>query len=88
MYIAVLPIAISIRASNAYEERTLGLYAREVTEVDEGGASGRLYVVTHLRNQLSFDLWYVFLGTFLVCVAEAERIVDLSEPVCFVLLSW
>lgn len=80
MYIAVLPIAISIRASNTYEERTLGLYGPETHSVDEG-TSGRQYVMTHIRNQLSFDLWYVFLGTFCICVAEADRIVDLAEPV-------
>ncbi|KAK0624020.1 potassium transporter [Immersiella caudata] len=78
MYIAVLPIAISIRASNTYEERTLGLYEPEMRSVDE--SSGRRYVMAHIRNQLSFDLWYVFLGTFCICVAEAERIVDLNEP--------
>lgn len=47
--------------------------------------------MTHVQNQLSFDLWYVFLGTFCICVAESARIRDLEEPVsdpsgCVILL--
>lgn len=38
--------------------------------------------MTHIRNQLSFDLWYIFLGTFCICIAESARIVDNNEPVC------
>ena len=36
--------------------------------------------MNHIRNQLSFDLWYVFLGTFCICVAEAGRIADNEDP--------
>lgn len=85
MYIAVLPIAITVRASNAYEERSLGLFgdalgARSVDERPGAAGGRRSYVGTHLRNQLSFDLWYVFLGTFCICIAEAARIADNGEP--------
>lgn len=79
MYIAVFPIAIGIRATNTYEERTLGIWGSE-GRLDEG--SSKSYVMEHIRNQLTFDLWYIFLGSFLVCAAEAERIMDISEPVC------
>lgn len=79
MYIAILPIAISIRASNTYEETALGRY-EEDHDLDE--SQGRSYVVSHVRNQLSFDLWYIFLGTFLICIAEADRIADNDQPVC------
>lgn len=78
MYIAVFPIAISIRASNTYEERALGIYQHD-RNLDE--FNGTSYVISHIRNQLSFDLWYIFLGTFCVCVAESRSIMDLSEPV-------
>ncbi|KAK7973599.1 hypothetical protein PG989_015447 [Apiospora arundinis] len=77
MYIAILPIAISIRSSNAYEERALGVYESQ-RSLDETNASK--YVKMHVRNQLGFDLWYIFLGTFCVCIAESARIVDLQEP--------
>ncbi|KAF7586671.1 low affinity potassium transporter [Aspergillus hancockii] len=77
MYIAIFPIAISIRASNVYEERTLGIYDtyRDIDESD-----GRSYIVSHIQNQLGFDLWYIFLGCFCICTAEAGKIADTSIP--------
>jgi Trk-type K+ transport system membrane component len=66
MYISILPIAIRIRSSNAYEERALGVYPHEEGLDESNGSS---YVMTHIRNQLTFDLWYIFLGTFCICIA-------------------
>ncbi|KAK1476346.1 low-affinity potassium transport protein [Colletotrichum tamarilloi] len=77
MYIAIYPIAISIRASNTYEEKALGIYSDD-SQLDESNSAS--YIMSHVRNQLSFDLWYIFLGTFCICIAESERIVDLNEP--------
>ncbi|CRL31292.1 Cation transporter [Penicillium camemberti] len=77
MYIAIFPIAISIRASNVYEERTLGVYTTD-GNIDEH--NGRSYIVNHIQNQLTFDLWYIFLGSFCICVAEAGKIADTSIP--------
>ncbi|KAI9932406.1 hypothetical protein MW887_009919 [Aspergillus wentii] len=54
MYVAIFPIAISIRASNTYEERTLGVFSKD-SDPDE--KNGSKYVISHVRNQLSFDLW-------------------------------
>ena len=79
MYIAVYPIAISIRASNTYEERSLGLYHGQ-TSRDLNEQKSVSYVATHLRNQLSFDLWYVFLGVFCICLAESSKITDPENP--------
>lgn len=79
MYVAVFPIAISVRASNTYEEQSLGIYYEDEMLVDE--SSSRQYVLTHLRNQLSFDVWYIFLGTFIICALEPDRIMDLADPV-------
>jgi Trk-type K+ transport system membrane component len=78
MYIAIFPIAISIRASNVYEERTLGIYGNQI-DMDE--TDGRSYILTHIQNQLSFDLWYIFLGCFCICIAESGKIADTSIPV-------
>ncbi|KFY24307.1 hypothetical protein V493_05328 [Pseudogymnoascus sp. VKM F-4281 (FW-2241)] len=77
MYIAIFPIAISIRASNTYEEKTLGVYGREESLNETKGSS---YIMTHIRNQLSFDLWYIFLGTFCICIAESDKIMDDNDP--------
>ncbi|KAI9801200.1 MAG: hypothetical protein M1825_003474 [Sarcosagium campestre] len=82
MYIAVYPIAISIRASNTYEEKSLGLYQDDPEfdhSVEKNSAS---YVMMHLRNQLTFDLWYIFLGIFCICIAESDKIMDDADPVC------
>jgi Trk-type K+ transport system membrane component len=78
MYIAVFPIAISIRASNAYEEKSLGLWEEEKS-LDE--KHSKTYLLTHMKNQLGFDLWYIFLGTFCICISESTRIADVNEPV-------
>jgi potassium uptake Trk family protein len=78
MYISVYPIAIAIRSSNTYEERSLGLYEADRQPTEEKGGS---YFVTHLRNQLSFDLWYICLGIFCICIAESNRIMDANDPV-------
>ena len=78
MYIAIFPIAISIRASNVYEEKSLGVYTTD-GNIDEH--NGRSYIINHIQNQLTFDLWYIFLGSFCICVAEAGKIADTSIPV-------
>jgi hypothetical protein len=77
MYISVFPIAISIRRTNVYEEKSLGVYHdRRDDEDDLGGHdTGALsYVGTHLRRQLSFDLWFVFLGYFILAISEGPKI--------------
>ena len=66
MYISVFPVAISIRRTNVYEERSLGIYSAE-DEEDNGKQS---FVGTHIRRQLGFDLWYVFLALFIICIIE------------------
>ncbi|KAL5360235.1 cation transport protein-domain-containing protein [Aspergillus floccosus] len=73
MYIAIFPIALSIRASNTYEERTLGVFAND-SDLDE--RNGARYLLSHVRNQLSFDLWYIFLGIFCICISESQRIMN------------
>ncbi|OAA38133.1 potassium transporter [Metarhizium rileyi] len=74
MYISVFPIAISIRRTNVYEEKSLGMYQPHTVE-DDQDASALSYVGTHLRRQLSFDLWYVFLGFFIITISEGAKIV-------------
>lgn len=78
MYIAVFPIAIVVRASNTYEEKSLGVYSRD-EDMDE--KDGRSYIMTHIRNQLTFDLWYIFIGVFCITIAESGKIADVSIPV-------
>ncbi|KAF9767338.1 hypothetical protein IL306_000129 [Fusarium sp. DS 682] len=77
MYISVYPISIVVRSSNTYEERSLGIYEKSLQLNEEDGGS---YFVTHLRNQLSFDLWYICLGLFCITIAEHKRIMDGNDP--------
>jgi Trk-type K+ transport system membrane component len=75
MYISVFPIAMSIRQSNVYEERSLGVW--HSGEYQEDSQSS--YLSHHLRRQLSFDLWYVFLGFFLIAIIEGSRLDNKNE---------
>ncbi|KAH8894942.1 hypothetical protein GQ53DRAFT_642807 [Thozetella sp. PMI_491] len=55
MYISVFPIAISVRRTNVYEEKSLGIYNKNETE-EHTNSTDLSYVGMHLRRQLSFDL--------------------------------
>ena len=77
MYIAVFPIAMVVRSSNTYEERTLGIYQQDPEPDDTQGPLA--YLARHARNQLGFDLWYIFFGAFCICIAESGKIVDRTD---------
>lgn len=75
MYISVFPIAISVRRTNVYEEDSLGIYGGVREEIDEKAHNSDLsYVGAHLRRQLSFDLWYIFMGLFILAISEGPRL--------------
>ncbi|EGV60699.1 potassium transport protein TRK1/TRK2 [Yamadazyma tenuis ATCC 10573] len=75
MYISVLPLAISIRRTNVYEEQSLGIYIKDENHVEEDHEkSPTNFIGNHLRNQLSFDLWFIFLGLFIICIAENSKL--------------
>lgn len=80
MYISVFPIAISMRQTNVYEEKSLGVWN------DDEDDSQSSYLGTHLRRQLSFDLWFVFLGFFLIAIIEGSRLENTKE-IAFTLFS-
>ncbi|KAK5134775.1 hypothetical protein LTR08_006150 [Meristemomyces frigidus] len=77
MYISVFPIAISVRRTNVYEEKSLGIFGGEEGPEEDGAEQS--YVGQHLRRQLSFDLWYVFLGFFIICIVEGNRLSNTNE---------
>lgn len=84
MYISVFPIAISIRRTNVYEEKSLGMWGGEEDAGD--GDTDPSYVGQHLRRQLSFDLWYIFLGFFLIAIIEGDRLAN-SKDTAFTMFS-
>ncbi|KAL9032795.1 MAG: hypothetical protein Q9214_007807 [Letrouitia sp. 1 TL-2023] len=77
MYISVFPIAISVRRTNVYEEKSLGIYTNTGDQTDDENEPS--YVGAHLRRQLSFDLWYIFLGLFVIAIAEGPHIQNTNE---------
>ncbi|KAM5507715.1 low affinity potassium transporter [Microsporum canis] len=72
MYISVFPIAISVRRTNVYEERSLGIYS-DPDEYSENEKEPS-FVGAHLQKQLSFDIWYIFLGLFVISIIEGTRL--------------
>ncbi|CAK7228105.1 low affinity potassium transporter [Sporothrix bragantina] len=73
MYISVFPIAISVRRTNVYEEKSLGVYPGH--EIDEPANGTDLeYVGAHLRRQLSFDLWFLSVGFFILTISEGSKL--------------
>lgn len=62
-----------------YEERSLGIYSSEDDKA--GDEKEHSYVGAHLRKQLSYDLWYVFLGLFVIAIVEGRRIENINDYV-------
>lgn len=78
MYISVFPIAISMRRTNVYEEKSLGIYGGSGDD-DDPDAKEPSYVGAHVRKQLSFDLWYIFLGLFIIAIVEGNNLENTNE---------
>lgn len=77
MYISIFPVAISVRRTNVYEEKSLGIYGSSSdVAMDE---RERSYVGAHLRKQLSYDLWYIFMGMFIIAIAEGPHLANTNE---------
>ncbi|GAA5876158.1 hypothetical protein JCM16303_007040 [Sporobolomyces ruberrimus] len=81
MYIAVYPIALSIRSTNVYEEKSMGVYDEDVEQdLDEAEAefaknrSATQYIGFHARRQLAWDVWFIVLGVWLLAIIERGRI--------------
>ncbi|POS87565.1 hypothetical protein EPUL_000919 [Erysiphe pulchra] len=85
MYISAFPITITMRSSNVYEERSLGIYARELhnpdnlekTESNPGLPMRRrdrfYFVQEQVRRQLSHDLWFLVIGALVIISTESSN---------------
>ncbi|KAJ7030061.1 cation transport protein-domain-containing protein [Mycena alexandri] len=91
MYISVYPIAMSVRSTNVYEEQSLGVFRQDEDSDDEDnfqptGESRMMvwssYLAMHARKQLAFDMWWLGLAVFLVCIIERHNIDSVEN------LSW
>lgn len=84
MYISVYPIALSVRSTNVYEEKSLGLFGSEIEEDDlseEGSGAHAVakYIGWHARRQLAFDIWWLAFALWLVCIIERGHIDNNQE---------
>jgi potassium uptake Trk family protein len=66
MYISIYPMALTLRKTNTYEEKSIGL------DDSDSSAAG---IASHLQKQLAYDIWFQFFAFFLVCIIERGHIV-------------
>ncbi|KAK4691326.1 Trk/Ktr/HKT type cation transporter, partial [Lecanoromycetidae sp. Uapishka_2] len=70
MFVSGLPILVSIRSTNVYEERSIGIERPGNSEKDDEKKSEKSYIGTHLQKQLAGDVWWVIIPFFLICIIE------------------
>ncbi|PWN32407.1 uncharacterized protein FA14DRAFT_127218 [Meira miltonrushii] len=92
MYISAYPVAMSVRNTNVYEERSLGIFNESVPgEQDEPEMGGPrvwgTYLAAHARRQLAFDMWWLGFALWLVCIIERENIQDPTTDGWFTVFS-
>lgn len=90
MYISVYPIALSVRSTNVYEERSLGVFTEddEDYETDEKGAQAvAKYLGWHARRQLAFDIWWLAFALWLVCIIERGQINNEANATWFTIFN-
>ncbi|TDL22994.1 hypothetical protein BD410DRAFT_185287 [Rickenella mellea] len=69
MYISSYPLAMSTRSTNVYEEISLAIWGR--------------HLAVHVRQQLAFDMWWLGLALFIICIVERDQLEDDSKSTWF-----
>ncbi|EJU04228.1 hypothetical protein DACRYDRAFT_114599 [Dacryopinax primogenitus] len=81
MYISAYPIAMSVRSTNVYEEKSMGVYDDEsMDENDAPTGEWKSYLAWHIKRQLAFDIWWIFLAMLVICITERGKILDPTNP--------
>ncbi|OAL57355.1 potassium transport protein-like protein 1 [Pyrenochaeta sp. DS3sAY3a] len=70
MYISSYPMVLTLRKTNTFEERSIGL------QEHDSSAAG---IASHLQKQLAYDIWFQFFAFFLVCIIERGHILN-NDP--------
>ncbi|EMD39626.1 hypothetical protein CERSUDRAFT_111935 [Gelatoporia subvermispora B] len=90
MYIAVFPIAMGVRSTNVYEEKSLGIWHQGQDDQEEESPVGESrvaiwgkYLMRHVRIQLSFDMWWLGLSLFLLCIVERDGLTNTQNATWF-----
>ncbi|WFD32609.1 hypothetical protein MSPP1_003657 [Malassezia sp. CBS 17886] len=79
LYFSTYPLTMSVRTTNVYEEKSLGEYEHDV-DPDASNAAERRRAIwgrflgRHIANQLAFDLWWLILAVWIICIAEQTKI--------------
>lgn len=81
MYISIYPIALSVRSTNVYEEQSLGIFPKDDDDLEEKFESSGTrisvwsrYLTMHVRRQLAFDMWWLAIAIFVICIIERHEI--------------
>lgn len=96
MYVTIYPIALSVRSTNVYEERALGIYTGDHDDVEDNinekewrsGQESRVaiwgrYILRHARKQLSIDMWWLSLSLFFICIIERSPLMNTDNASWF-----
>ncbi|KAL0948734.1 hypothetical protein HGRIS_008868 [Hohenbuehelia grisea] len=95
MYISVYPLALSVRTTNVYEKQSLGIYAYDDEYADEDASWlqgprvsvwGR-YMTRHIRRQLAFDMWWLALAIFFICIIERSQLENMENTGWFTIFT-
>lgn len=86
---------MSVRATNVYEERSLGVFNDDDDEEEEdveGQPGGKVvgwsrYIAFHARRQLAFDIWWLGLALWLVCIIERGQLNNVANESYFNIFS-
>jgi len=73
MYISGFPIIVSLRQTNIYEERSLGIESSSDEDAENKGEQS--YISEHIRKQIAYDLWWLILAIWLITIIERHDIV-------------
>ncbi|EST09385.1 Cation transporter [Kalmanozyma brasiliensis GHG001] len=93
MYLSAFPLALSVRSTNVYEEKSLGVYVDEPADPGTAPSESKdakvwgSFLASHARRQLAFDIWWLGFALWLICIIERNDIVDPESNGWFTIFS-
>ncbi|ETW82203.1 potassium transporter [Heterobasidion irregulare TC 32-1] len=97
--VKVLYVVMIVRSTNVYEERSLGVSETVIgddgdiedeanyPQTDSRVAIWGRYLGRHVKRQLAFDMWWLALALFLICIIEKNQLSDSANESWFNLFS-
>ncbi|KAF7440982.1 low affinity potassium transporter [Pleurotus ostreatus] len=86
LYLIMMYVSLSIRATNVYEEQSLGIFEGEedgefhFQPVGSRATVWSQYLSLHARRLLAFDMWWLAFALFLLCIIERANLNDENAP--------